>query len=238
MKNKFYKKFILFDLGNTLVQYYERNEFPEILKQAINEVHSFLNSKNLCKITTQEIWQRTKDENYEAKDYSVRPLEGRLSRIFRLDNPSEEIFMSVCRCFMKPIFNIAKIYEDTLPTLKILIEKDYKIGIISNTAWGSPAELWKEELRKFGIDKYIDVDVYCRDIGWRKPSERIFEFALKKLGAMPEQCLFIGDDPRWDIAGPKAVGIEAILIDRKNVYNNDDLEKILDLNELLALLVN
>ena len=230
------KKVILFDLGNTLIQYYERSEFPEILRQAINEVHTFLNSQNLCNITTQEIWQKVKDEDYEAKDYSVRPLEGRLSRIFGIDIPSEEVLMTMCRCFVKPIFNMAQIYEDTLPTLAILKANNYKVGIISNTAWGSPSALWKEELKRFGIDRYVDADAYCRDIGWRKPSERIFEFALKKIDATPEQCLFVGDDPRWDIAGPKAVGIDAILIDRKNTHQNSDFVKISNLNELLILI--
>lgn len=237
MKNELSKKVILFDLGNTLIQYYERGEFPEILKQAIDGVYAFLNSQNLCSVTTQEFWQMVKKEDYEAKDYSVRTLEGRLSRIFGLDNLSEEILMSMCRCFMKPIFDIAKIYDDTIPILKMLKAYGYKIGVISNTAWGSPAVLWKEELKRFGIDKYIDVDVYCRDIGWRKPSERIFGFALKKLGVTPEQCLFIGDDPRWDIAGPKAVGIEAILIDRKNAHQNSDFVRISNLNEL-SLIIN
>ena len=231
------KEVIFFDLGNTLIKYYERNEFPKILEQAIDEVHIFLKSRNLCNIDKKEIWQRAEMENYEAKDYKVRPLEDRLCCIFRLNNLSQEFLMSMCMYFLRPIFSIAKIYDDTLSTLKLLKTKGYKLAIISNTAWGSPADFWREELRRFNISKYIDNEIYCRDIGWRKPSEKIFHFALNKLSTKPDQCLFIGDDPRWDIVGPQSVGIEAILIDRKNVYQDKNFTKISSLKGLTDLLV-
>jgi len=39
------KDTVLFDLGNTLVYYFERHEFPGILKQAITEVQNYLHKK-------------------------------------------------------------------------------------------------------------------------------------------------------------------------------------------------
>ena len=72
---------ILFDLGNTLVQYFERTEFPSILEEAILEVRAHLLAMGLPAISTEEMWQSVRDEDYEAADHRVRSLEGRLARI-------------------------------------------------------------------------------------------------------------------------------------------------------------
>jgi putative hydrolase of the HAD superfamily len=56
--------------------------------------------------------------------------------------------------------------------------------------------------------------VFCRDVGWRKPARTIFESAIKALGTQPGDCLFVGDDPRWDFRGARSAGMEAVLIDR------------------------
>jgi len=53
--------------------------------------------------------------------------------------------------------------------------------LISNVPRGSPAKLWREEIKRHNLSKYIDVDVFCPDISRRKPAKEIFEFALKKL---------------------------------------------------------
>jgi len=230
------KDVILFDLGNTLVQYFERNEFPDILREAITEVYDYLNPSG--KVDLNNIWKRVKDEDHESKDYQVRPLEDRLVHIFGLSNPLKDFMMTLCRCFMKPIFSRSQIYDDTLQSLSDLKSVGFRIAIVSNTTWGSPAELWREEIKRFNIRKYIEADIFCRDVGWRKPSERIFEFTLKKLNTTPDRCIFVGDDPRWDIAGPKAVGIEAILIDRKEVFNSSEEQRITNLTELCDVLKN
>jgi putative hydrolase of the HAD superfamily len=231
------KKAILFDLGNTLIKYYTRSEFPHILREAIEEVYNFLLQNVQFDISFDEIWQRVSKENYESSDYKVRPLEERLKHIFTAEKLSDDLIMNMCRCFMKPIFSRSEIYEDTLSVLAKLNSKGIKSVIISNTAWGSPSELWHEEIKRFGIDRYIDLIVFCRDVGWRKPDKRIFEFALKSLSLNVNECVFIGDDPRWDIAGPKAIGMEAILIDRESQFGKPEEKRITTLYEVLDMLV-
>lgn len=71
---------ILFDLGNTLVQYFSREEFPRILAQAMLEVQGYLSDVGLLAVSEEEMWTQVRLEDHENKDYSVRPLEDRLSR--------------------------------------------------------------------------------------------------------------------------------------------------------------
>jgi len=229
------KNTVLFDLGGTLVQYFERHEFPQILEQAITEVQKYLRKKGLLSISPETMWQRVRQEDYESKDYRVRPLEERLIRIFQLDTSTlfDELIMTLCRCFMRPIFTRGRCYEDTLPTLQELRSRGFKTAIVSNTTWGSPANLWREEIKRLGLDAYVDVIVFCRDVGWRKPAKQIFKFTLEKLQSFPQNCIFVGDDPRWDLVGPRSVGIEAILINRQELRRNLGEESIKNLYELL-----
>ena len=224
---------VLFDLGNTLVGYYGRADFPAILEQAIAGVQAYLRQRGLLDTPPQDLWQRVQDENREAVDHRVRPLEGRLARIFGLDPvPATDVILAMCRCFLQPIFARACLYEDTLPVLRRLRAAGCRIAVVSNSPWGSPAELWREELERLGLRAHVDAAVFCGDVGWRKPARQIFEFTLEKLQARPEQCLFVGDDPRWDLVGPQALGMEAVLIDRHAALRDAGEASIHGLGEL------
>ena len=111
---------VLFDLGNTLVRYYERAEFPGILERAIGGVQDYLREADLLDFSADSVWKRVEEENHESPDYAVRPMEDRLSRIFRLDSKDDKLMMAVCRRFMEPIFALAYRYDDTLPVLEEL----------------------------------------------------------------------------------------------------------------------
>lgn len=233
------KTTILFDLGSTLVHYYERSEICEVLEQCAESVRAFLSKKGLLRISPDVMWQRVKSENHEAQDYRVRPLEERLVRIFHIDEKkrTDRFIMDMCQHFMNPIFIRGDCYEDTVPALQQLKSMGFTTAIISNTPWGSPAELWRKEVARFGLSRYMNAVVFCRDVGWRKPARQIFEFALENLHASPKNCLFVGDDPRWDIAGPRAVGIDALLIDRTESYQNIDVASIKNLSDLVKQLM-
>ncbi len=232
------KKAVIFDLGGTLVNYFELNDFPKILKQAIHEVYSFLHQRGLVSSSIAEIWGRVGDENFESKNHRVRPLENRLINIFQLPKSvySSALISDMCRSFMKPIFSLGYCYEDTIPTLQKLRSMGFKTAVISNTTWGSPGYLWMEEIERLGLANYLDHIIFCRDVGWRKPAKPVFRYALKKLAVDPVECIFIGDDPRWDLKGPRNVGIESILINRRGLNYGYEVKTIQLLSELFEFL--
>jgi len=204
---------VLFDLGGTLARYYERHDFPAILEQAVGNAGACLERHGSVIPPTEALRHRTELENFEARNHRVRPLERRLSRIFGLRG-TEDCIPKMCREFMRPIFALGARYQDTLPFLKRLRQSGIRTAIVSNTPWGSPADLWREEVKRLGLHDLMDEIVFCRDAGWRKPARPVFMLALHRLGVTPEQCLFIGDHPRWDVRGPRAVGMDVLLIDR------------------------
>jgi putative hydrolase of the HAD superfamily len=227
------KEAVLFDLGNTLVRYFGRAEFPTILEQAILEVRAYLLGLGFPSIPSEALWQRVGEEDYEAEDHRVRPLEGRLARIFQLDpGQARGVAEGMCRCFTRPIFARGQRYPDALLALERLRLAGIKTAIVSNTPWGSPGALWREELERLGLEASVDATVFCTDVGWRKPARAIFEYALERLRVEPLDSLFVGDDPRWDLAGPRALGMDAILIDRHGAFPDAAGGAIQTLDEL------
>ena len=47
---------------------------------------------------------------------------------------------------------------------------------------------------------------------------RDYLYTLRLINEEPQDCIFIGDDPRWDVAGPQAAGMPAVLLDRGGIF--------------------
>ena len=228
------KDIVLFDMGGTLAAHFGPGGFMEAREQGISAAAGILRLRRSPVPTKDEVSRAVKEEDYEAPDFSVRPLRNRLANIFRL-TASDDISPHLCRAFMVPIFAFGRCYDDVFPTLRELRPKGLRAAIVSNAIWGTPGDLWREEMTRLGFSDWMDEIVFCTDCGWRKPDRRIYDYTLEKLRARPEQCLFVGDDPTCDVAGPRAVGIEAVLLDRGGQSQSNE-DAIHSLNEIWRVL--
>ena len=224
-------KAVLFDLGNTLAEYHAPGGSHGLIARAVGAVEDYLRREGLTSGSPEDIRERVRLENYESRNYRVRPLDKRLSRIFRISDPV--VLDEACRVFLEPIISRAVIYPEVIPVLQELRQRGLKTAIVSNSPWGSSPDLWGKEIERLGLAPYFDALCFCGEVGWRKPAKPIFFLAMNRLGVEAADCLFVGDRPKWDIDGPKAVGMPAVLIDRENAY--PDLPSIKDLRELLEL---
>lgn len=228
-------KAVLLDYGNTLVHYEIYAEDPEFLPRIMRNVADRLREMGLLTVDMDTVIARAHEANKEAPDYRVRPLMRRLADIFELESSvcTAELQLKLCRSWLEPIWSIGKLYDDTIPVLRELRARGRTTAVVSNTPWGSPGELWKEELARHGIAQEVDEMFFCTDAGWRKPARQVFDYVCSRLNVSPKDCLFVGDDPRWDIAGPRGVGMPAVLLDRKT--ESSDGERIRSLRELLEM---
>ena len=209
------KPILLFDLGNTLVEYFRAGGFTPVLGESIRLAGQTLGAAGHPVPTGAEVEHRVAEENHTARNYRVRPLHARLARIFRLRGDKDgELMRAMSSAFMGPIFATARRYDDTLDTLSSLRSRGYRIGILSNAPWGTPPWAWHEELERHGLAERCDLALFCGEVGWRKPALPLFRAALNHFACRAEQCLFIGDDPRWDVYGARRAGITPLLIDR------------------------
>jgi putative hydrolase of the HAD superfamily len=229
-------KAILFDLGNTLVKYYKRGEFEPILEQSIHNILDELDSRNITTVSFDSAMQNAVKENHESKDFKVTPINERFERIFNISINDQVFNDLLCILFLEPIFSVSKIYNDTIPVLKQLRDSGYKAAIVSNTPWGSPSDIWREEIRRLGLTELVDFSIFCVDVGWRKPHPKIFQYAVNLLGVLPEECVFTGDEPEWDYKGSADFGIRPVLIDRDWKHPEFKGEVIRNLDELSKIL--
>ncbi len=223
----------LFDLGGTLAEYFPR--FTPALRECMAESHEYLTGAALCSVSLDDVWTRVESENHEARNHCVRPLGKRLQRIFGV-TPLPEQVDGMCRAFMRPIFALGRCYDDVPAVLSELRSMGLKTAIVSNAPWGSPATLWHEEIRRLGMHELVDEVVMCTDVGWRKPAKPVFVHAMEKLGLSAHDCIFVGDDPRWDLVGPRSVGMEAVVISREGRRPDINAAQIASLSELLPIL--
>lgn len=101
------------------------------------------------------------------------------------------------------------LYEDVLPTLRLLKEHKLILGLISNIK-RDPQQLCES----LGLSLYLDFAITSQEVGAEKPHPPIFLAALAKAGVEPHEALHVGDQYDSDVLGARAVGIHPILIDR------------------------
>ncbi len=228
---------VLFDLGNTLVAYYRARDFAPILRESIDDICDFLADRNSVEVERDAVFQHALELNKEAPDNRVRPLAGRLAEIFSECELTDDDLNAVCNLFLRPIFRLGTLAPHTLPMLEALRRQGIRTAIVSNTPWGSPADRWMEELHRFGLTEAVDATVFCTEVGWRKPAKQIFQHALSLLEVDARDCVFVGDDPRWDVEGAERSGLRPILIDPQRLITNARCPVIQSLEELLPLVL-
>jgi FMN phosphatase YigB (HAD superfamily) len=99
------------------------------------------------------------------------------------------------------------------------VAKSCKLGLISNFTF---APVIHAGLRKLGIAEFFSAILVSEDVGWRKPNKKIFQEALKKLGATAQETAYIGDSPKEDIRGAADTGMRTIFVPSQ-FYSLEDL---------------
>jgi HAD superfamily hydrolase (TIGR01549 family) len=84
-----------------------------------------------------------------------------------------------------------------------------KVGLLSNF---THAPVIHKSLRLLGINTFFNTVVVSDENGWRKPSGKIFQGALNKLGVQAKEAVYIGDSPLEDIKGAKQAGLITIFV--------------------------
>ena len=90
-----------------------------------------------------------------------------------------------------------------------LLAGRYALAVITNGEDG----LQRAKLRRCGLDAYFSCVLASEGIGIRKPDPAIFRMACEQTGVPPAFALHVGDSPESDIAGARAAGFAAVLLE-------------------------
>ncbi len=87
------------------------------------------------------------------------------------------------------------------------VSDNFLTALVSDAQWAFA----EPELLMLDLDRYFQCRILSSRIGHKKPDPRPFEAAMKELGAVPEECIYIGDSPERDLMGAKNAGIRCVL---------------------------
>ena len=123
-------------------------------------------------------------------------------------------------------------YEDVIPCLQRL-KQNYRLGSISNG---------NASVEHVGLGHIFEHSVSAADINVAKPDRKIFDKFADQFSASPEQILYVGDHPEYDVVAPEQAGMQAAWINRENIDWPTELPEpkyqVNNLQELEALLSN
>lgn len=94
-----------------------------------------------------------------------------------------------------------------------LRERGIQLGVVSN----SDGRIFSV-LNRCGIADFFQTVIDSHDVGVEKPDPRIFQFALTKTKARPEQTVYVGDIYSIDVIGAERAGLQPVLLDGVGSY--------------------
>ena len=181
-------KAIIFDLGNVLIFYDHLIAAKSIAKK------SGVSEKKVFQVLSGE---KSEFVDFCEKGVSENKYWHLFTKILKTSSISPKILTSLWN----------NIFWPNKPMLKLLSKlKDYDLGLISNIDKGHKNYL----LKKYNLKENFKAMIFSCDIGIRKPSSKIYQTALNKLGARPAETIFI-DDIEKNLIKAKKLGMHTIL---------------------------
>lgn len=121
---------------------------------------------------------------------------------------SDELLNHTAKLFRIASTEYIRLYPGVKELLDTLLKKEKKLFILSN----GQREFSVPELQYLGIYDYFKALYSSADIGVCKPDKIFFDYLTEKEGLYPEECLFVGNDHRTDIAGANLVAMDSVYI--------------------------
>lgn len=206
---------IFFDMGSTLVAPAERVPPAEAWARALAQLGcvvapAALAAAHACAVQEMAaVLQPPPEGRPEELGAHVAVWSEVYRRILRDTGLTGDLEQAVAAMWDVWLADVWKVYPEVPEVLRALAAQGYRLGIISN--WTSTLE---ETCRRLGLACFCTVIVASAMVGYAKPHPRIFQAALDRAGVRPEQALYIGDRYDTDVAGARAAGMDALLLQR------------------------
>jgi len=217
-------KAVFFDLYNTLVGYDPPREetqarilkelgveaTPQSLLRPIIAADEFIYKEH----ARYPIGKRSKEETVEL----YTEYHGIILKEAGIE-ASWELITGILKKWLKADYKMV-LFDDVVPTLTQLKERELIIGLISN------------------VDRdWLGVVVTSQEVGFNKPMPQIFRAAMRKAKVRPIEALYVGDQHQIDVVGANGAGMLGLLIDRNGFYEDiTDAPRLSSLTQVVEYL--
>ena len=162
-----------------------------------------------------DFWQVTEDSlDKSMKVYSIDPS---------------------MRIELLKLYKVLSPFEEVPNVLKILKEKKFKLGILSN---GTP-ELLAELIKSNNFDNIFNDVFSIEEVGIYKPDSKVYDMPIQKYLIKRNEVAFLSANT-WDVSGGGNYGYDAIWVNRNNnIFDNLDYKpqnEIKNLSELISII--
>ena len=217
---------LLFDLDDTL---YNEKQF---VKSGFSKVAEFVENK--FKIEKKVYYKILIDVFNKGKRGNIFNIAlERVNIIF-----DEDIIRSIVKVYREHNPNIE--LDKNIRSLLIKLRRIYSLGIITDGYF----EVQKKKVQALKLEELFDSIIYTDKYGkeYWKPNVFGYKLALEEFQILPEEAVYIGDNPHKDFIGAKKIGITTVRVlkpDREysNVRLDKDHEADYEIRELQEIIV-
>ncbi|MFH1932921.1 MAG: HAD family hydrolase [Pseudomonadota bacterium] len=232
-------KAVLFDFGQTLVD--SANGFRAAEKEAQARIFSDLSLTSWENFLSS--YRRIRKEFHDKSMFSRKLI-------------WEEVYFYYCLApdltrleiweheYWETVKAHTTLFPETEQVLEALTAR-YKLALITNTQ-GQQARNTHRINQFSNLERFFKVIIVAGEGGVPPKPDRIpFRLCLERLGIVPDEAVYVGDDWRIDICGAKDVGIQPIWLQHYSVNRNwpavetslpiiTSLDQLLDLERLVS----
>jgi len=105
--------------------------------------------------------------------------------------------------------SVWRLFDGSVELVEAIRATGLRVGMLTN----GTEEQQRDKLVVTGLDRHLDVVCSSEWIGAAKPDPAAFAAVAAALGVQVAECLLVGDDPEVDVAGARAAGMPAVLVE-------------------------
>jgi HAD superfamily hydrolase (TIGR01662 family) len=214
---------VLFDYGNTLIPFGQR-EWDAVGGALVDWFAEEIPGADPARLpdvlqTTLAILHRQRVATGEESD--PRDVIGLTFEAFN-SVPSEQQFTKGGAVILKAFCDNVRLTDGAVQVLSGLAGRGYRLAVVSNYTHAKAIHV---SVARLGIRQYLQAVIVSGDLGVVKPHPSMFTEAARRIGIEVDECVFVGDNLRADIAGAAAVGMRTIYL-REHVHAAYSLEQM------------
>ncbi len=206
-------KHLFFDLDHTIWDYVTNarltlNHLYHDLDLKTSGVHDFDLFYEHYTVHNDRLWDRFRKGYIRAEELRWKRMWHSLLE-FRAGD--EKLARTMSEKFMEHLPSRNILFPGAAETLQYLRDKGYNIHLITNGF----ETIQHHKLKNSGIDHFFIEVITSEGSNSVKPNKEIFEYALRKAGALSQESIMIGDNLEADIRGAMNAGLDQVFVNHE-----------------------
>ncbi|MFP4052250.1 MAG: HAD family hydrolase [Phycisphaerae bacterium] len=202
---------ILFDLGDTILNF-GKVDVHMLFEAGARRAHDYLKEigqpvPSLARFHRRQFWAIRWSyfiSHFTRREFNSLDLMTQISHKMGQDLTREQAEELAWKWY-EPLSEHATVEPGTRDMMQAILEKGLTVGIVSNTFL--PGSVLDRHLAQENLLEFFPLRVYSCDVGYRKPSRRIFRKALREAKLDAGCTFFVGDSLRADVEGSFRAGM-------------------------------